>query len=421
MVETKEIVEAAGSDNLDERQTAFTKIVQDFQDMAFGCAYGIIGDVHLAQDAAQESFLVAYRDLQHLRNPEAFPGWFKQIVIRKAYRYAKLDDAVHMESPDETIPTDQPDSQQILIESETAEIVRTAISQLPDHERIVTVLFYLTGYSQNRIAAFLDLPLTTVKKRLQRAREHLRGRIEIVEKTLKNQKPSKSDDFASTLMDTIHAAEAGDITKIATMLEQNPDLARAKNERPSDVDYYSPGASALHYAAWAGQKEVAELLLDYGANIDLIDDAHSASPIGWANENDQSEMVDFLVKRGAKLNFRQAAMSNRIDVLEKLLLEDANALTFQDRNGSALHAAAAWGRLEVVTFLLEKGMDINIKSNAGRADTPLIRAAGANRAEIVEQLLAKGADKTLSRKDDKTALDLAEEKGHDSIVSLLSN
>jgi ankyrin repeat protein len=215
-----------------------------------------------------------------------------------------------------------------------------------------------------------------------------------VEKTLKDQKPSQNEDFASQLMDTIHAAEAGDVTKLATLLEQNPELARAKNERPSDQDFYRLGASALHYAAWCGQQEIAELLLDYGADIDLVDDAHHATPIGWANENDQPDMVDFFVRRGAKLNFRQAAMSNRIDVLEQLLKEDSSSLDFQDRNGSALHAAAAWGRLEVTKWLLEKGMDVNIRAVEGKQFTPLIRASRAGRAELVGLLLEKGADKT---------------------------
>ncbi|MEO8394128.1 MAG: sigma-70 family RNA polymerase sigma factor, partial [Chloroflexota bacterium] len=54
------------------------------------------------------------------------------------------------------------------------EQVNRAVRALPDHEREVTELFYITGYSQQEIAEQLALPLTTVKKRLQYAREHLR-------------------------------------------------------------------------------------------------------------------------------------------------------------------------------------------------------------------------------------------------------
>ena len=42
-----------------ERLAAFGEIVRRFQDMAYGCAYAVLGDFHLAEDAAQEAFLAA--------------------------------------------------------------------------------------------------------------------------------------------------------------------------------------------------------------------------------------------------------------------------------------------------------------------------------------------------------------------------
>ena len=51
----------------------------------------------------------------------------------------------------------------------------TAVQALPEKEQVVTKLFYLNGYSQKEIARLLELPLTTVKKRLQYARQNLRG------------------------------------------------------------------------------------------------------------------------------------------------------------------------------------------------------------------------------------------------------
>jgi len=61
---------------------AYAEIVRRFQDMAFGYAYAILGDVHLAEDAAQEAFIQAYRDLAKLDAPAAFPGWFRRIVFK---------------------------------------------------------------------------------------------------------------------------------------------------------------------------------------------------------------------------------------------------------------------------------------------------------------------------------------------------
>jgi len=52
--------------------------------------------------------------------------------------------------------------------------VLAAIRLLPDHERKVTTLFYINGSSQQEIAAFLEVPITTVQKRMQYARQHLK-------------------------------------------------------------------------------------------------------------------------------------------------------------------------------------------------------------------------------------------------------
>ena len=59
---------------------SFAAIVRAFQDMAFGYAYALLGDFHLAEDAAQEAFVEAYLNLAHLREPAAFPGWLASIA-----------------------------------------------------------------------------------------------------------------------------------------------------------------------------------------------------------------------------------------------------------------------------------------------------------------------------------------------------
>src|SRR5690606_10921049 len=65
---------------------AFDQLVIRFQDMTYASAYAIVGDPQLAQDAAQEAFLDAYQNLAHLREPAAFPGWFRRIVLGRSHR-----------------------------------------------------------------------------------------------------------------------------------------------------------------------------------------------------------------------------------------------------------------------------------------------------------------------------------------------
>ena len=61
---------------------AFATLVERFQDMAVGYAYSILGDFQLAEDAAQEAFVDAHRNIGQLREPKAFSSWFRRIVNR---------------------------------------------------------------------------------------------------------------------------------------------------------------------------------------------------------------------------------------------------------------------------------------------------------------------------------------------------
>jgi DNA-directed RNA polymerase specialized sigma24 family protein len=65
----------------------FEVLVQQFQDMAMGYSRVLLNDTHLAEDAAQDAFVQAYTRLEQLQTPEAFPGWFWQIVYSCCMRY----------------------------------------------------------------------------------------------------------------------------------------------------------------------------------------------------------------------------------------------------------------------------------------------------------------------------------------------
>src|SRR6266852_1360660 len=82
MTELQSLVRAAQHGDKD----AFGQIVMRFQDMAYASAYAMVGDLCLAQDVAQEAFLDAYLSLPKLRDPAAFPGWFRRIVIGHSNR-----------------------------------------------------------------------------------------------------------------------------------------------------------------------------------------------------------------------------------------------------------------------------------------------------------------------------------------------
>lgn len=184
--------------NLAEKHEAFGRLVLSFQDMAYACAYAVLGDFHLAEDAAQEAFITAWQQLSQLRQPEAFAGWFRRIVLTecnrlrrgKRLRFTPLDDGL-------SVPSTLDDPQLMIERDELKKAVFAAIEKLPERERIVITLFYLNGESHSDIGAFLEVPITTVAKRLYAARGRLRGKTMDGFKTdLASHRPSRNMSFA---------------------------------------------------------------------------------------------------------------------------------------------------------------------------------------------------------------------------------
>ncbi len=168
----------AQSSDRDERNDAFDHLVRDFQGMVYSIAYSRLSDKQLAEDAAQEAFLTAYKSIMQLKDVRAFPAWLKRIALSKADRVLRRQGAM-LESLDErenlASPEATPEAQ--IEAAELRRRLRLAVAALPEGERAVTQEYYLYGESQREISERRNIPLATVKKRLQYAREHLRGLI----------------------------------------------------------------------------------------------------------------------------------------------------------------------------------------------------------------------------------------------------
>ncbi|MBI1259848.1 MAG: sigma-70 family RNA polymerase sigma factor [Chloroflexi bacterium] len=173
MTEVEQLVTLTQAAEGKAREEAFGELIAQFQAVAHGWAYNVLGDAHQAQDVAQEAFLTAYQKIDQLRDPAAFPGWLKRIVLTYCNRITRQHTPYLLPLEEEAAPL-QADPAASAEDRDLREQVNRAVRALPDREREVTELFYITGYSQQEIAEQLALPLTTVKKRLQYAREHLR-------------------------------------------------------------------------------------------------------------------------------------------------------------------------------------------------------------------------------------------------------
>lgn len=156
-------------------------------------------------------------------------------------------------------------------------------------------------------------------------------------------------------MGAIHnSARQGDLITFQNLLNSGGTL----DERDEG------GMSPLHYAAFAGQCEIAKFILDRGFPIDIQDDEGS-TPLYFASYSGKTNMVRLLLARGAHVNARN--------------------------NGhyTALLVACEKGHTEVVKVLLDHGADVNIISKT-EGVTPM-KAAQAGGHRAITSLLANAS------------------------------
>jgi len=178
----------------------------------------VLGDAYLAEDVAQDAFVIAWQKLDQLREPNAFPGWFKRIVLSQCNRLTRgkglqvvpFDVGVNR-------PTSDPGPHIVAEKHELLNKVLRAIKALPDNERLVTTLFYVDGYTQADIGQFLEVPVSTVNKRLYTARQRLKESVEVFKDNLQNQRPSRDRTFSDRVSASLRPLISRDWLPIKTM------------------------------------------------------------------------------------------------------------------------------------------------------------------------------------------------------------
>ena len=193
----------------------------------------------------------------------------------------------------------------------------------------------------------------------------------------------------------------------ALMCSSNKELAM---EGGAHVDLRdNAGMSALMFASKQGLFGVAKLLLDKGAQVNLRDNA-GRSVLVWACRNLSEEIEDF----GEVYSQYQY---NKHYEVAKLLLESGAKL---DRSLIQLYMSACKrGDCGVVELLLDAGVEVDAKVKYGMGSTGLMHASKGGHCELVELLLSRGSRVNQQQEYDKSSLMYASEGGHAEVVKLL--
>lgn len=153
---------------------AFDDLYVRYRDSLARMAYLLIGDAHLAQDLAQEAFVIAWQKLDRLRTPDVFLPWIhgilRNLCRRNWRRNLRFQALLHRYK----LANLQGEIASYGAEPSDLELtVRQAISDLPGSMKEAVILRFYCGFSEEQIALALRCPIGTVKSRLYRARDRL--------------------------------------------------------------------------------------------------------------------------------------------------------------------------------------------------------------------------------------------------------
>ena len=156
----------------------FDDVVREHQDQVYGAALRILGDRDAALDAANQTFMKAYRSRASYDPSRPIRHWLLRIAVNEAITIARARTRERARSAPETaaalVPSLSPTPEGEALDRESRDGIRAAVAALPELYREVVVLRYFNELSVDEVASVLGRSSSTVGVQLLRARQLLR-------------------------------------------------------------------------------------------------------------------------------------------------------------------------------------------------------------------------------------------------------
>jgi RNA polymerase sigma-70 factor (ECF subfamily) len=159
---------------------AFAILARTHGDRLMQIAQRILRDVGRAEDAVQQTLVIAWRELPSLRDPDRFDAWIQRLLVNASYAEARRSHAWNANvrllplegpaGPDETLAVDDRDR------------LERGFRRLPPDQRAILVFTYYLGLAPTEIAERLAIPVGTANSRLHYAQRAMRAAIEADER-----------------------------------------------------------------------------------------------------------------------------------------------------------------------------------------------------------------------------------------------
>ena len=196
---------------LDGDTKAFNILIDRYQYAVYGMCYHFTQNFADAKDLTQETFIQAFTKLHQLRNPEKFSSWLRQITMnvcriwrRDQKRYPKV--SIEKVGEENLIDKQSLSPQRTIEINELRAGVQRAISSLSEKNRLALTLYYIDGLSYEEIGTFLDIPKTTIKSRLYKARKKLKKEVLQMTKDEFQQSPLP-EDFSTQVLQEVELTQ----------------------------------------------------------------------------------------------------------------------------------------------------------------------------------------------------------------------
>jgi len=189
------------------------------------------------------------------------------------------------------------------------------------------------------------------------------------------------------------------------------------------------GLTALYKACVDGSLDIATVLLDAGADVNLKS-TQGYTPLYAAVQSKHKPVVEYLLSKGASIDeklgplgltaFYKASIDGSLDIA-KVLVDAGADINMKSTEGyTPLFVAVQNKHKPVVEYLISKGARIDEK-NGQNNDTALHKACVTGSLEVVKILVDAGADINAVNKQGETPNDFAVENNHQSIVDYLES
>jgi RNA polymerase sigma-70 factor (ECF subfamily) len=255
---------------------AYGRLVERTQRMAQAVAFDVLRDASLAEDAAQEAYIRAFRHRGEIQAPAAFAGWLRRIVVtvalnaRRARRHTWLclDDVADVPVLDE--------AETVWSEQQRARLASALLTLTPDERRVCDRRYH-GQWSVVRLAHDAGIDEPAMRKRLQRVRDKLRKEIEMSEQRAMGSAPVRPD-FPARIVELLARPRLNDLPEnpvgqvLATLRRFHADFDEI--DLPEVVDFETAretiGDDALYVDPAELHRVDARRILRYDLTLPLL-------------------------------------------------------------------------------------------------------------------------------------------------------